>query len=261
MIDTREIFFKRVNICRDDISDMDEISCLRTITKYSRCFVIFDLIQKYRDHSCLAESVLTRSVHIGIAEHRGAKSILTVIKFEKELDSSLRDTIWCLGMGFMGFAVGWSISAKHGATCGREYHARTITTAHRFENIHGTQNIYFDIVRRILDRFTDIYLGCEMIDYLWLDLCEELVNPLSISYICFSEMHSSIRVMMGDVGSLTSAEIIDDEDFVTSLNTSINYVRANESCSSCYKYFHTWNDSEKKLKTRKKLSQILGEKD
>jgi hypothetical protein len=124
----------------------------------------------------------------------------------------------------------------------------TIILPHCFQDVHGTENIHFDIVRRILDRFTDIYLGCEMIDYLWLDLYEELANPLSISDVRFSEMHSSIRVMMGDVDSLTSAEIIDDEDLITSLNTSINNVRTDESCTSCYKYFHTWNDSEKDKK-------------
>lgn len=81
MIYTREVFLEGVNICSDDIRDMDEIACLQTIPKYSGRFVIFDFFEKYRDDSCLSESILTRSVDIGIAEHRRVKSILSIIEF------------------------------------------------------------------------------------------------------------------------------------------------------------------------------------
>jgi hypothetical protein len=89
MVDACEIFLESVNIGSYDIGDMNEITSLTTITKNSGCFAVFDFFEKDRDYACLTESILARSVDIGIAEHRGVKSILPIIEFEQELDSTL----------------------------------------------------------------------------------------------------------------------------------------------------------------------------
>ncbi len=47
MIDAYEIFLEGMNVCRDDIRDMDEISCLRAIAEDSRVLIILDFLEKY----------------------------------------------------------------------------------------------------------------------------------------------------------------------------------------------------------------------
>lgn len=94
--------------------------------------------------------------------------------------------------------------------------------SHRFKNIHGTQNIYFYIVYRVTDRFTDIYLCSEMKYYFWSYLLKYLRYLLSITDIDFIKMHRRIAVVMSNIISLSCTEIIDDEDFITTLYAGID---------------------------------------
>jgi len=78
-----------------------------------------------------------------------------------------------------------------------------------------------------------------MKDCFRLNFREESVDGFLVSDICFSEMHRSIAVVMGDVSSLSCAEVIDNEDLITTLYAGIDEMGTDKSGTTCYKYFHT----------------------
>ena len=61
---------KRRKVCTCDITDIDEIASLLTVTEDYRCFALQKLIREDRNDTALALRVLTDSENVCIAENR-----------------------------------------------------------------------------------------------------------------------------------------------------------------------------------------------
>lgn len=171
---------------------MDEITRLFTVAIDGRCFIFFDLIQKYRDDSCFTLGILPWSVDIGIAEYSRFDSIVSFVKSEEEFYRAFGDTIGSLWESFVRLGIRWCTYGKHSSSCRGKYHTFTADALHGLDDIHGATNIDIYIVSRVFHSFTDIDLCREMKYDFWAEIGENLVHPPCIADIPFTEAETDI---------------------------------------------------------------------
>lgn len=85
MIDSGEMFLEDMDIGRDDIIDMDEVSCLWAVSVNSGWRTLLDTSLKYADHPSLTSDALSGAIDIGIAEYSWYETICPGIELYKHL--------------------------------------------------------------------------------------------------------------------------------------------------------------------------------
>jgi hypothetical protein len=210
---------------RGDIARIHEVTRLFTVAVHRERAPIEDAIAEDRHHPCLAVWVLSRPVHIAVAQCDGIEAVHARIVGEIILHRQLRDPVWRFRI-FRQCLRAWrriEIPVQRTAG-GRKDHARRILAGvYRAHEIERTENIARRVVHGIEHTAPDI------------DLRREMAHDVELSI-----PHERCGVRRGDIPAhearfgrqvlnASTRQVVENGDVPALSQESVRHMRTNET--------------------------------